>query len=64
MPNTTIWIMTVALFADEQSQAQSTQQFADLSACIAASEQFIREWEQTQPNAHQHLTASCLPNSQ
>lgn len=64
MPDTTVWIMTVALFADEQSQVQNTKQFTDLAACIAASEQFIREWEQTEPKPQQHLTASCSPKPQ
>lgn len=61
MPDTTVWIMTVALFANDQSQIQTTKQFDDLAACIAASEQFIREWQQQKSSDTQHLTASCSP---
>lgn len=58
----TVWILTVALFVNGESQVQHQQRFADLDQCIQVSRQWVREHaERPDRDPAEHITASCSP---
>lgn len=60
----TVWILTVALFINGESQIQNQQEFVDLDRCIEVSRNVVREHaERTDRANNEHITASCAPSN-